>query len=79
MSHQCYVCHKDKSYWDTQPIKVRPSDPWIMPSDDKRVLICHQCLGWNSNCCDKKIIFNNATGDYVCSECRDPVSIKEAP
>lgn len=26
-----------------------------------------------SKCCNAKVVFNNATGDYVCSSCRNPV------
>jgi len=30
-----------------------------------------------SKCCGARVIFNNATGDYCCAECRNPVEPKE--
>jgi len=31
-----------------------------------------------SKCCNSKVVFNNATGDNVCSKCRNPVGKGES-
>ena len=38
---------------------------WDMMSDAKN-------KPRKSKCCGAKVVFNNATGDYVCSTCRNP-------
>jgi len=33
--------------------------------------VCYFELAKISECCLAEVVFNNATGDYICSECRD--------
>ena len=46
--------------------------PTNRPVRINKEIVCQGCAKKIklSKCCEYKIIFNNATGDYICSGCR---------
>jgi hypothetical protein len=46
---KCFICKKDKSYFDMHPVQHRDVglevNPHAIPADPKP-LVCHVCLGW---------------------------------